>query len=112
MRTRSNSAPLALPGLAPVIAVVALILYAVSGHGHTSTVVTRIAGTPSGSGLNAAAIFANAHPGVVDITARSWQSSDSGTGMVLDARGDVLTADLVVAGADSISVAFQGGATR
>jgi putative serine protease PepD len=125
---RGNAVALAFAGLATVIAVVALVLSAVSDHDHTSTVVTSAPGATSdgGSGLNAAAIFANANPGVVDITAQSKtttangpfglprqaQSADSGTGMVLDGRGDVLTADHVVAGADSISVTFQGGATR
>jgi S1-C subfamily serine protease len=70
-------------------------------------------------------------PGIVDITVTSTASSGSGsgnpfgipnpqqqqkqeaegTGFEIDAQGDILTAEHVVAGATSISVQFQNGST-
>ncbi len=69
-------------------------------------------------------------PGVVDITAKSTTGSGSngtnpfqvppqgqqsqeaeGTGFEIDKKGDILTAEHVVDGADSITVTFQDGST-
>jgi putative serine protease PepD len=126
---RGGSAGVAL-GAAALVAVVALtIVLAVTGaFGNRTSVQTRTVTTAAGSGtgLNAAALYAAANPGVVDITAHSTTTSpsgpfgppskalqtDSGTGMVLDAQGRILTADHVVAGASAITVTFQDGATR
>ena len=89
-----------------------------------ATVVTQPAA--AGSGLNAAALYASDAPGVVDITAHSTtttaagpfglprkaQTTDTGTGTVLDTQGRILTADHVIAGASSITVTLQNGDTR
>jgi putative serine protease PepD len=68
-------------------------------------------------------------PGVVDITVQSTSSGDSsgglpfgnpngsqkqeaeGTGFEIDTKGDILTAEHVVSGADSIKVRFEDGST-
>ena len=68
-------------------------------------------------------------PGVVDITVKSTTSSNSsnnfpfgpsggsqtqeaeGTGFEIDSKGDIMTAEHVVAGEDSITVQFQDGST-
>jgi putative serine protease PepD len=118
-------------GATALVAVVALtaVLPATGTFGSRTTTVVRAGTAPSGAGptgLNAAALYAAANPGVVDITANSTtttpsgpfglprkaQQTDSGTGMVLDAQGRILTADHVVAGASAITVNFQDGATR
>jgi S1-C subfamily serine protease len=112
-----------------LLAVVALIIALAAGAFVTerTTPVTRTAGVPgAGPGLNAAAIYAAANPGVVDITAHSTtttaagpfgvprqaEQTDTGTGLVVDAKGDILTAGHVVAGADSVTVTLPGGVTR
>jgi putative serine protease PepD len=79
-------------------------------------------------GLDARTLYANANPGVVDITSRGISSSGSaaspfggpsqsgstatGTGFVVDGKGHIVTAAHVVDGASSISVKFQDGTTR
>ena len=114
-------------GLAAVLAVAVLIvvvaLLTTGASGTRTTVVT----TPArgGSGFDPAALYAAANPGVVDITSHTTTTStdpfgvtgktpatDTGTGMVLDRQGRILTADHVVAGGHAITVTFQGGATR
>ncbi|HWK30400.1 MAG TPA: trypsin-like peptidase domain-containing protein [Solirubrobacter sp.] len=119
----------ALGGLALLaVAALAVVLLATGAFARRTrtTVVTRTVSAPAATALNAAAIYAAANPGVVDITAHSTvstpfgpfglprqaQSTDTGTGMVVDGKGDVLTADHVVAGANSITVTFPNGATR
>jgi putative serine protease PepD len=73
------------------------------------------------SPLNPSAIYANAAPGVVAITARGVSSSSArsrstavatGTGQIIDTQGDILTASHVIAGASSITVKFQDGTSR
>jgi putative serine protease PepD len=59
--------------------------------------------------LNVAAIYARSAPGVVAITATQPSTAASGAGFAIDGNGHVLTADHVIAGASSISVAFQDG---
>jgi putative serine protease PepD len=106
------------------------LLYAVGvAGGSTSTVVaqspqTSVASSPGGA-LNASSIFASAAPGVVAIEATGTnsgsnglpytppgQSIDTGTGMVINFQGDVLTASHVVAGASTITVKFLNGTVR
>jgi S1-C subfamily serine protease len=120
----------ALGGLALLaVAALAVVLLATGAFARKTqtTVVARTGNAPAAaSGLNAAAIYANANPGVVDITARTTvtapagpfgiprqtASTDTGTGMVIDGKGDILTADHVVTGAKSVTVTFPNGATR
>jgi S1-C subfamily serine protease len=129
--SRNAISPALVMSAAGLLGVIALtvVLIAVGAFGtpaHTSVVQPSFRASAAGPGLDAAAIYAQVNPGVVDITAHSTSSSgpgslaqpgttastDTGTGMVIDARGDILTADHVVAGAQSVTVAFQGGATR
>lgn len=117
-----------LAGIIACIGVVVLtVALIVSGAFGTRT-TTVIGSPPAGSsGFNAAALYAKANPGVVDITANTvtaasatpfglpggtTQSTATGTGMVLDMQGHILTADHVVAGAKSVTVRLAGGANR
>jgi S1-C subfamily serine protease len=127
---RSVSPALAIAAVALVgVIALAVVLAAVGAFGaHDRTTVVQQAATASvaGPGLDAAAIYARANPGIVDITghttgtttagpfgpAEKTQGTQTGTGIVLDQSGDILTAGHVVAGAHSITVTFVGGATR
>lgn len=123
-----TAAALALAAVAGAI-VLAAILVAAGAFDRTTPVTTPTAAAGTSlptTGLNAAALYAKAAPGVVDITAHSTtttqagpfglprkaQSTDTGTGSVLDRQGRILTADHVIAGADSVTVTFQNGVTR
>jgi S1-C subfamily serine protease len=125
---RRASAPALLVAAVAGAIILGVVLIAAGAFGRDSTVVVRPAAVTGGGGssLNAASLYAAAAPGVVDITAHSTtttsggpfglprkaQSTDSGTGTVLDSQGRILTADHVVAGASSVSVTFQNGTTR
>jgi putative serine protease PepD len=77
-----------------------------------------------GGALHPRALYADAAPGVVDITSRGSttvaspfgrereQSTSTGTGIVVDRQGHILTADHVVRGSSSVTVTFADGATR
>jgi putative serine protease PepD len=106
------------------------------GTNSTTTSTTTIAepitraasSTSSAGGLDASALYASAAPGVVDITSRGvsdgsqsaspfgapqqQQSTATGTGFVVDGKGNIVTAAHVVNGASSITVTFQDGTTR
>src|SRR3954452_5746593 len=113
---------------AALLAVIALVIALAAGafSMDRTTRVTRTVSLPgAGPALDAAAIYAAANPGVVDITAHSTttaagpfgvprkaEQTDTGTGLVVDAKGNILTADHVVAGADSVTVTLPGGVTR
>ena len=109
-----------------------------NGATSTTTTVTEPAASTSpasdsssaGDGLNARTLYANAAPGVVDITSRGvsepsqgaspfggpqqrqQQATATGTGFVVDGKGNIVTAAHVVNGASSITVTFQDGTTR
>ena len=106
------------------------LLYAVGlVGGSTSTVLahapqTSDASSPDGT-LTPSSLFASTAPGVVAIEATGTnsgsnglpytppgQSIDTGTGMVINTQGDVLTASHVVAGASTITVKFLNGTVR
>jgi len=112
-----------------------LLLLTGAGDGTTTTTTVTTAPTAAAAqrsdastGLDARALYANANPGVVDITSRGITSSSSGggspfggpsqsatatgTGFVVDGKGHIVTAAHVVEGASSISVKFQDGTTR
>jgi S1-C subfamily serine protease len=90
---------------------------------HRATAPDGTIGTPS---LDPTAIYANAAAGVVDITANGItpdsqglpfapgksEASATGTGSILDTRGDILTASHVIAGASSITVKLRDGTRR
>jgi S1-C subfamily serine protease len=111
-----------------LVAVIALtiVLIAMGAFNNTTTVAAPTAASPIPAHFDPAAIYAEANPGVVDITSRATtttpsgpfglprraQTTDTGTGFVLDQQGHILTADHVVAGGSSVTVRFQDGATR
>jgi len=121
------AAALALAAVVGAI-VLAVVLDVAGAFDRTTTVVRQSApaATTRGTSLNAAALYAGAAPGVVDITAhsstttpagpfglpRKAQTTDTGTGTVIDRQGRILTADHVIAGATSVSVIFEDGTTR
>jgi putative serine protease PepD len=75
----------------------------------STTVIERTSATTADSpGVNAEALYASAAAGVVDIAA----GNATGTGFVVDRRGDIVTAAHVVDGASSITVKLQDGTTR
>jgi putative serine protease PepD len=95
----------------------------------TTTVVGSSASTASdgsAGSLNAGAVYASASPGVVEISATgtgsaptgpfgqgsSPQSTATGSGFVVDGKGNIVTAAHVVDGATSIKVSFADGTTR
>jgi putative serine protease PepD len=105
-----------------------------NGGGTTTTMVTNTVASPasdssSSGGLNARTLYASTAAGVVDITSRGvtdnttsafpfggprqqQESTATGTGFVVDGKGNIVTAAHVVNGASSITVTFQDGTTR
>ena len=91
--------------------------------GHSPTPGTASTGAPaanttstSNTGTTAESIYTQVSPGVVTITTsvtgRFGQSGQgTGSGIVLDSKGNVLTNNHVVAGAQSITVTFSDGST-
>jgi putative serine protease PepD len=62
--------------------------------------------------LTATQIYKQASAGVVAIKAVTSQGTDSGTGIVLNHKGLILTNDHVVAGASSLTVAANGSSSE
>jgi S1-C subfamily serine protease len=112
--------------------------YSLSSHGSSPTVTTKVVvpaqNASSTSSTNTLTQdYAADSPGIVDITVTSGSSGSSsggfnpfgipnpqqsqpkqeaeGTGFVIDTKGDILTAEHVVTGANSIKVAFEDGTT-
>jgi S1-C subfamily serine protease len=107
-----------------VVLAAAAIAVATGAVGHTTErVVQTTAAAPaatgsSASGLNARSIYAADAPGVVHITSQGVtestpfgqsQGTATGSGLVLDHRGDILTNAHVIAGASKVTVTFDGG---
>lgn len=112
----------------------ALGLALASGALHTGAevvhdvTVNRFVSVPLGaagaSGEGWARVYARIDPGTVDVTARSSatvetpfgseraQETYTGSGVVLDGDGDILTVAHVVSGAGSVEVTFHDGVTR
>jgi putative serine protease PepD len=107
------------------------LLYAVGVAGGSTRTVLMLSGQTSGrldsgASLDASSLYRSAAPGVVAIEATGTssgsnngfpytppgQSVDTGTGLVIDTRGDILTASHVVAGASAIAAKFQNGPVR
>jgi putative serine protease PepD len=101
------------------------LLYAVGIAGGSTTAAAAQSAHTSGGSLNASSLYASAAPGVVAIEATGvssgsnglpytppGQSTDTGTGLVIDTQGDILTASHVVAGASKITVKFLNGTVR
>jgi putative serine protease PepD len=103
----------------------AAIAEALSSHGGTRTVVQQVtvAGSQpaaSTSALTVGSIYRQSSKGVVEITVTTSSPSPFGTsqpqqaqgsGFVYDAKGDIVTNEHVVAGAQAISVKFASGLT-
>jgi S1-C subfamily serine protease len=132
--TRGLAVLLALTALVSGAAGAGLLVATGVGDGTTSTTITQ-ASTSAGAsestgatGLNASALYSATAAGVVDITSRGVTttsgggspfggpsqstSTATGTGFVVDGKGNIVTAAHVVDGASSISVKFQDGTTR
>jgi putative serine protease PepD len=101
------------------VAIVAVI--AIADRGSTpakTTTASSVGVTSSGTrqevastALSATQIYKEASAGVVSIKAVTSQGEDSGTGIVLNDKGLILTNDHVVEGANSLTVAPKGSAT-
>jgi putative serine protease PepD len=109
----------------------AIVAWAVSsGNGSTRTVSSTTvlpearsaqpASLGPGHGMSVNELYRRTGPGVVDITTSSTQSSGifgfgqqrtegEGAGVVYDKRGDILTDEHVVSGAQSVTVKFPDG---
>jgi S1-C subfamily serine protease len=123
-----------IPILAGAVAggVIALAVATGSSNSHSTTTTTVIqtsrgAAVPTsvtnGRGLTINQIYRNDSPGVVDIVVTSSagnggfgffgggtpQQQGEGAGVVYDTKGDILTDEHVVSGADSVTVKFQNG---
>jgi putative serine protease PepD len=111
-------APMLLAALAGAVAVsVGAQLF---GSGGRSAPAPRLATAPIGStssgtrrevsqtALTPTEIYKRDSPGVVSIKAVTSEAADSGTGIVLNNEGLILTNDHVVAGATSLTVASTG----
>jgi putative serine protease PepD len=115
--------------LAPVLlaallgAAVASVAAVVVGGGSSSpTKTTTVAASANGSSsgtrreaasttLTATQIYKQSSAGVVAIKAVTAEGEDSGTGIVLNDKGLILTNDHVVSGASSMTVAPNGSST-
>ncbi len=102
------------PGESSTVANAATSTTAASGG------ISQVSTTTSGT-LSAADIYAAVRPSVVEIDVTAVQSvgrfgqrqtlSGTGTGIVIDAKGDILTNYHVIDGAQTIQVVFDDGAT-
>jgi putative serine protease PepD len=133
---RGLAALLTLTALISGAAGAGLLLATGAGGGSASTTTitqapTTLASSQStaAASLDAKALYAGTAAGVVDITSRGVTDSSggaaspfggpgqsgataTGTGFVVDGKGDIVTAAHVVDGASSITVKFQDGTTR
>lgn len=104
---------------AGALAVVLVGVGAINRNERVTTVVREV--TTLASTGSARALYARTAPGVVDVTAhvvvqeqtpfgpRTLEATQTGTGVVVDAQGRILTAEHVVENASSITVTFQDG---
>ena len=97
------------------------LLLGIDGDGSQSSVRTTTASSQDSStgtrrdvastALTATQIYQRDSTGVVAIQAVTSEGTDSGTGIVLNADGLILTNDHVIAGARSITVAVKGSSS-
>jgi putative serine protease PepD len=115
--------------LAPVLlaallgaAVASVAAVVVGGRSSSTTKTTTVAASGTGAStgtrrdaasttLTATQIYKQSSAGVVAIKAVTSEGEDSGTGIVLNDKGLILTNDHVVSGASSMTVAANGSAT-
>ena len=122
-----------LPIIGGAIAGGAIALAVASGsnttHSVTTTTVVQSSGSPSlptsfsdGKAQTINQIYKNVDPGVVDITTSATQNTSGifgfgqqqqtegeGAGVVFDKKGDILTDEHVVSGANKVTVTFTDG---
>ena len=81
----------------------------------SSPAASSVSNTVAAQPLSAAAIYKQAAPGIVTITTevarRGRVGEGTGSGIVLDTSGNILTNAHVIAGASQIQVAFSDGKT-
>jgi putative serine protease PepD len=118
---RRSFAPILLAALlGAAVASVAAILVANGGSSTAKPAAAVIAGSSStgarrdaaSTTLTATQIYKQASAGVVAIKAQTAQGSDSGTGIVLNDKGLILTNDHVISGAGSLTVAAKGSSSE
>jgi putative serine protease PepD len=107
--------------LGAAVASVAVIVVGNGGSSSAAKPTTVANGGASSTGtrravastaLTARQIYKQSSPGVVSIKAVTPQGADSGTGIVLNDKGLILTNDHVIAGANSLTVAAGGSSSR
>ena len=117
--------PIAVVMLAALVgaaaATVGALVLGVGAHGSPSTVraaTASLQGSSSGvrreaasTALTATQIYQRDSSGVVAIQAVTSEGADSGTGIVLNEQGLILTNDHVIAGARSLTVAAKGSSS-
>ena len=114
------------PGPVGAIVLLALILALIFGTGlfsgwefaHASTTTTAgttsTATSSSTTSLQAQqeAAIAKVEPSVVEIIVTTAQGEQLGSGVIIDAQGDIVTNNHVVSGAQSITVVLSNGSTE
>jgi len=107
----------AMLGAALASAAVVVIAGGSSSTSRTTTASNLAAGSTgtrqevASTALSASQIYRQASAGVVSIKAVTAQGEDSGTGVVLNDKGLILTNDHVVAGASRLTVAPKGSSS-
>ena len=113
-------------GPAGAILLLTLVLALIFGVGlfsgweyaHASTTTnagaTSTATTSSGTSLQAQqeAAIAKIEPAVVELEVTTAQGEQIGSGVIIDAQGDIVTNNHVVSGAQSITVVLSNGSTE
>ena len=83
-------------------------------HASSSVSTTSTATTSSGTSLQAQqeAAIAKIEPSVVELMVTTAQGEQIGSGVIIDAQGDIVTNNHVVSGAQSITVVLSNGSTE
>ena len=83
-------------------------------HASSSASTTSTATTSSGTSLQAQqeAAIAKIEPAVVELMVTTAQGEQIGSGVIIDAQGDIVTNNHVVSGAQSITVVLSNGSTE
>lgn len=106
--------------LGAAVASVAAVVVANRGSSPARTIASETTGSAAAgtrreaasTALTATQIYKQSSAGVVAIKAATAQGTDSGTGIVLNDKGLILTNDHVVSGASSMTVAAKGSSSQ